>query len=78
MSILEEIVIALISGILTYLWVKFAVPRFVKELVKMNEENQWLKKNEAKIRRAFQYFFMAGFILYVISRILFNLLGWVE
>ena len=78
MSMLEEIIIALVSGVLTYLWVKFVVPRLVRELVKMNEKNQWLKRNEIKITRAYQYFFVAGFILYVISRIVFNVLGWVE
>ena len=37
----------------------------IKSLVKMNENNQWLSRNQATIIKCYQVFFWSGLILYV-------------
>jgi hypothetical protein len=74
MTILEEILFALFIGAFIYVWNRFIIPRFVQEVVRMNN-NAWLNKNEATIIKCYQVFFWAALILYVLSRIFFTIIG---
>lgn len=69
----EETVFILIIGIMTFAWSNFVVPRMIKLVVKVNENNQWLSRNQATIINGYQAFFWGALILYVLSRLFFKL-----
>jgi hypothetical protein len=49
MTLLEKIIFITMVGVVTYFWNKYAIILIVKKVVKINNNNNWLAKNQNKI-----------------------------